>query len=645
MNFIAPGAFLLALAVPVIIALYFLKLRRSEREVSSTFLWARMVRDIEANAPWQRLRRNLLLLLQILFLITLIFAAARPFNWKEGFGGESVILIIDTSISMAAHDLEPNRLEAAKELAHNLVNNFPNTTRLTILEASNKPIILLSSSHDRHLAHQKIDQLKISTTTSDLEIALQLASAIAANQQNIEIILLSDGNGILPENMSLKGNFNYIPIGSSAENQAISVISIDRSQAGINSTVFVQITNYGKKTANRRLAIYVNEQIFDTYDLILPPGEISPLLVEDIPSDIQSIRVQFMDSTDETHNQEVDVFPPDDRAYAILRDEDKVKVKLISDGNLFLATALSLLPGIELTKARLSQIDNEIEKDDSLIVVDGYAQSIDLPPGNIFFVGPVQSTEFFTITGTIQNPYPVNVPSDLPIMNNVNMDDINILEAARISLPRWAETAIFAKDTLSGTSNQMPLLFFGEKGTQRIAVLAFDLHQSDFPLHISFPILIANIIEYLEPGSGSRIPTQYAPGETLIMPILSSQSTPVIITKPNGESTIIETRDGQITFADTYQLGIYKIQFDDQTIEFAVNLQSPLESNIAPILNLPPDTFNREISNSSQQATRQEWWRQLVILALSVLVIEWFVYLRASISRVIAYISKVLKQN
>ena len=58
----------------MIVALYLLKLRRTEREVSSTYLWRRMVRDVEANAPWQKLRPNLLLLLQLLFLAALIFA-------------------------------------------------------------------------------------------------------------------------------------------------------------------------------------------------------------------------------------------------------------------------------------------------------------------------------------------------------------------------------------------------------------------------------------------------------------------------------------------------------------------------------------------------------------------------------------------
>ena len=61
MNFLAPAGFALGLLLPVIVALYLLKLRRTEHEVSSIYLWRRMVRDVEANAPWQKLRPNLLL--------------------------------------------------------------------------------------------------------------------------------------------------------------------------------------------------------------------------------------------------------------------------------------------------------------------------------------------------------------------------------------------------------------------------------------------------------------------------------------------------------------------------------------------------------------------------------------------------------
>src|SRR4051794_41948187 len=82
-----------ALAIPALLVLYFLKLRRREMPVSSTILWKKAVQDLQVNAPFQKLRRNLLLLLQLMLLVLLCLALTRPVaNFKRGAGKLTVIL-------------------------------------------------------------------------------------------------------------------------------------------------------------------------------------------------------------------------------------------------------------------------------------------------------------------------------------------------------------------------------------------------------------------------------------------------------------------------------------------------------------------------------------------------------------------------
>src|SRR2546428_12405595 len=78
MSFLAPAAAVLALTLPAIVALYFLKIRRPTRIVPALHLWPNQIRDRQANVPWQRLRPSWLLFLQLLAAAGLVAAAGQP---------------------------------------------------------------------------------------------------------------------------------------------------------------------------------------------------------------------------------------------------------------------------------------------------------------------------------------------------------------------------------------------------------------------------------------------------------------------------------------------------------------------------------------------------------------------------------------
>ena len=98
---ILPLALIGLVSLPVIVAFYMLRLRRRDYPVGSTFLWQQLIRDVEANAPWQRLRFSWLLLVQLLIATLIVLAAARPFSATTSDLAANVVLIVDTSASMA----------------------------------------------------------------------------------------------------------------------------------------------------------------------------------------------------------------------------------------------------------------------------------------------------------------------------------------------------------------------------------------------------------------------------------------------------------------------------------------------------------------------------------------------------------------
>ena len=123
--------------------MYLLKLRRDEAVVPSTLLWHKLVADVEANAPWQKLRRSLLLLLQLLLVIILVLLAARPFVERPAGLARDIVLVMDTSASMAATDVSPNRQGAARVGAVFLLA----VTTYSLLGASHAPAVGVNCSY------------------------------------------------------------------------------------------------------------------------------------------------------------------------------------------------------------------------------------------------------------------------------------------------------------------------------------------------------------------------------------------------------------------------------------------------------------------------------------------------------------------
>ena len=159
MNFLTPLALTFAaLSIPIIL-LYMLKLRRQDVLVSSTLLWQRLLRDREANAPWQRLRRNLLLLLQLLILALLTLALARPFIPTPTVVVGSVVILLDASASMQAADVAPMRFDAGIRAAQDIVAGLGTGDVATIIAVGPQPQVLASSvsASDRSRLRRALD--------------------------------------------------------------------------------------------------------------------------------------------------------------------------------------------------------------------------------------------------------------------------------------------------------------------------------------------------------------------------------------------------------------------------------------------------------------------------------------------------------
>ncbi|MEI7772553.1 MAG: hypothetical protein WCI67_21365 [Chloroflexales bacterium] len=168
------------------------------------------------------------------------------------------------------------------------------------------------------------------------------------------------------------------------------------------------------------------------------------------------------------------------------------------------------------------------------------------------------------------------------------------------------------------------------------SVLAFDLHNSDLPLQVAFPLLLSNLMGYLAPGSGSEA-SQLLPGQPLAIQVDASIGE-VRVTRPDGSVASsrdggVQIRDGQAIYADTDPLGVYTLEElrggeVQATHRYAVNFNLK-ESAITPQRDLAvPQTSGAQSTATREREGRQELWRWLALAALVVLVVEWLVYQR-----------------
>jgi hypothetical protein len=162
-----------------IIGLYFLKLRRRPMEVPSTLLWRRSIEDLHVNSLFQRLRRNLLLVLQLLAVLLAMLALAGPQVQGVTGVGQRYVLTIDNSASMSATDVEPSRLARAKQEARKIVEAMGSNDLAMVISFADKARVVSNYTGNRGQLLARIDGIAPSQSSTSLREALQVAAGLA----------------------------------------------------------------------------------------------------------------------------------------------------------------------------------------------------------------------------------------------------------------------------------------------------------------------------------------------------------------------------------------------------------------------------------------------------------------------------------
>jgi len=613
MNFFNPLNLLWLLPMAgLIVLMYILKLRRKDVIVPSTFLWRQVIRDVQANAPFQRLRKNLLLFLQLLAVTLLVLMLARPFWRGAGLGGRSVVILVDASASMTATDAGGSRLDEAKREALRIVHGMQAEDQMMVVSAAAKPEALTGFTGDQMELARAIDGLRPRETTTNMRDAVNVAASLVAARDASQIDIVSDGAFPPITNVNLgKTHVVFHPVGQAARNVGITAVDYRRSLTGEKTVeVFVTLRNFDRQPRTLNVELYQEDNLVDASEVTLPPrGENVDIFDIPEPAETKTLRVR-LDAPDD--------LAADNQAALVITPRKPIQALLVTEGNVFLETGIQVDPDVELSRTKPANFPGPEGFD--VVIFDGAAPKT-LPEGNYFFVNCANNQSPATPGPESANQSLIAPNRSHPILRYVDFGSTRWTRMRRGQPQGWAQEL--------ASSETGAAIVAGEKGKMRALWIGFhlDLAHGAFPLTVGYPIFLSNALRWLA-HSDDRTATQVRTGAAVTLDAPPDAGR-VTITKPNGEKrTLAVSPRGGAVFDETDTVGIYTATGgSDWSRVFAANLADDAESDITPRPN--PDLGSNPPGQAGRRVTVvRELWPYAAVALLLLLAVEWWAFHR-----------------
>jgi Ca-activated chloride channel family protein len=614
MNLLAPAALLFGLTIPVVVAFYLLKRKRVVKLVSSTLLWQRFLSETQASAPFQKLRRNWLLILQIILLLLAVLALSRPYFATRARASDLRVIILDASASMEATDEKPSRFEKARQEALSWVDSLRDQDKMVVLQAAANTEVKQSETGDKAALRRAILSCQAMDSPTRLVPALKMAESLVRDrgkESNPEIHLFSDG--AVPDLSDFDNKalpLIYHKEGVGANNLGITALDVranpeDASQRAI----YVSVVNFSTNKVDTGLELSFDGTVLETRPLSIAAGETSAqvFLASQARDGVFTVRL----TTD-------DDLAADNQASVVSLLPHPVKVLLVTRGNRLLERAFRASPNVQLS------VVNDLTDDGSaydFVALDNVIPTV-WPKGNVLAIR-VANTNWFDKITELDQPAIVDWRATHPVLHYVGFDNVQVEKSAAVKTPSWAVPLIY--------SPEADIAVAGDLGRQRILWIGFDIFDSTWPLRISFPIFIANAVDWLNPAN-TRSSELLVHGGDPFRLALTEPAKSAEVTLPDGtkRQLNVDPTANELVFGDTGRQGIYHLRIGTNDTTFCVDLLDAAESNIKPRDELKLGKYST-VSATTLHRTNLELWRPIAAVALAVLMFEWWYYHRRTV--------------
>jgi Ca-activated chloride channel family protein len=610
------GAWFFLATIPLII-LYFLKLKRPRVEIPSLALWQSVINDQRVNSPFQRFRRNLLLLLQLLLLACVVAALMQPFLNAGNETAEYLPILLDCSASMGSLDESSGRtrLDLVREQVQQRIEDLRGDQKMALFSFAATGKRLTEFTNDRRQLNRALQGLQPSHLPAQLDDVLRMAAAYTRTFDIDRVTVMTDGN--LPDQVEFELPFSLDVkrVVSGGPNIGITEMSARRTTAD-EWEVFVRVAGSASELRGGELQLLEN-------------GEKTSAEAIDVAMD-ESQRLVFPVAASEARLVEARVIPAgtdslqvDNSVWLTLPAVRPLKVRVSHELHAW-QHAVRVLPKVELEN--LESQEPRLPDCDLIISDTGELSGAEAPVRIFVGVVPDDLKSLVSVQDDIGQVVDWNRTAGQ--LRHVQLGDVQIGEK-----PALAEN-VTAKDLeergyetlIDGTAG--PLLVQKREGLKISFWFLFHTDRSTLPYRLGFPIIAANAVEA---ALKSATLSEVTAAPTGVLPPLSLEpDREYRVRGPGGDEMVLRSSaSGVLTGAAAGQVGRYDIlDGSDLVASVGTGLLSPLETS----LKTSEEIRFTEVSVSAKDTSLLEgdrplWWL-LALAAFALLLVEWWYFQR-----------------
>jgi Ca-activated chloride channel family protein len=616
MSLVAPLALFLGALIPVLVIFYFLKLKRPRLEVPSLVLWKQVISDNRVNSPFQKFKRNILLLLQLLLLILLIFAATQPYFRGDPANTANTPYLIDCSASMAALDKKGGitRLAEAKNKIKVIIDQLDvQNQRICLISFGRTARKLTGFTNNKRILREALADIKIQDVSSDIEDAMRTAEALSRTRPFDRVVMYSDNNFPTDVKFDIPFNIEHAGLEPAAANIGITQLNARYAGRGIWH-VFTKVQSSAAVTATAELELHQDGKKIDSSALTV--------------SSEQAQRLTFQISATSATNIEVHLKPDgfdslsvDNVAYLDLNPGRPLSVFSPTSLDDF-RIALKEVERVNLHPKVGKKPDAAMEFD--LIITDDLKDTERRAPIT-FVVGKVPKDLEGLLSIDNDGTVAVDWRRQAEVLKYVELTDLIILDnPVQAQDVRESDYEALGYEVLA-FARQGPLLLSKHQGDRTTFYLMFHTDRSTFPYRVGFPILINNLIRLAMEKSGlAEVQAQ----RTGVLPEMSflPDTQYKVIAPDGGADSFATDKEGMLTGVPARSAGFYEIhKGTSKRAQVGVSLLSAEETLLIAAEQINFNELPVSAAQSKIEVDRP-LWPLLAGLAMVMLILEWWFY-------------------